>query len=361
MEYRTLGGTGLRVSAIGYGCAGLRPASIDYAVQIVHRALDLGITFFDNARGYGDAETKLGIALEGRRDEAVVSTKTTATTRDDAWRGIEESLARLCTDHLDNMHLHNLHSMESMEERLGPGGALESLVEAREQGIIAHVGCTGHRNEVLAEAIRRFPFEVVLCVFNFAVRDPLDELIPLCVERNVGVTVMKGLSKGRLPVALALKWLLAQPVHSVVPGAVSLDEIEESAAVGNGDLPLTDEERESAEAVAAEVAGECCDICGRCLPCPAEIGIPGVLGTDGRLFTYRAHGLDGYRDYRWSSDYVAEDLESRERTVAAIEACNDCGECEARCPRHLPVVDLLRASLPVHRGIIATYREVLGP
>ena len=122
MQYRELGGTGLQVSAIGLGCAMLGSSNTEYAVQIVRRALELGVTFFDVARGYRDAEIKVGLGLEGqRRDEVVISTKTSARTRDDAWRQVNESLERLRTDYIDNCHLHGLRTGEDMGQRLGPG------------------------------------------------------------------------------------------------------------------------------------------------------------------------------------------------------------------------------------------------
>lgn len=360
MQYRELGNTGMRVSVIGLGCAGLRPASTDYAIEIVHRALELGVSYFDNARGYGDAEIKLGLALDGRRQDAIISTKTGAKTRDEAWRDIEDSLRRLQTDFVDNLHLHNLVSHEDVEQRLGPGGAIEALIEAKEQGLTRHIGCTGHRNDLLIEALNRHPFETVLLVMNMVVRDPLDVLIPLCQARGVGVTVMKGLSKGRLPVSLALKWLLSQPVDCVVPGAVSLREIEESASAGYGNLALTNEEAGRVHEVVAELGHVCCSICGRCEPCPVGVPIAGILGTDGRLSSYRLDGDEAFQRYAWSREMTALDLDSRVEWVAAIEACTRCGDCEARCPRGLPIVDLLQEALPEIRRIVQVFEEVVA-
>ncbi|NLG51198.1 MAG: hypothetical protein GX552_13910 [Chloroflexi bacterium] len=359
MQYRTLGNTGLRVSVIGLGCAGLRNPHTDYAVQIIHRALECGINYFDNAKGYGDAEIKMGIALEGRRDEAIISTKTGAKTRDDAWRDIESSLKRLRVDYVDNFHLHALSSEEDINQRLGPDGALQALIEAKEQGLTRHIGCTSHRHDLLIEALRRFDFEIVLAIMNFMSREPMEELIPLCIERGVGFTVMKGLGKGLLPVDLALKWLLNQPVHCVVPGALSPEEIEQSARVGHGDLTWTAEDAARVAAVENELGSTYCSVCGLCLPCPANIRINVVLGTDEHLYGYRAYGRDGFRDYPWSLDYVADNWQARAETIAAIEACTRCGICEERCPRGLPVMDLLQRTLPTLREILSVYRDDL--
>jgi len=98
MLYRKLGKTGLDVSCIGLGCAQLGSSSTKYGVRLVQRALEVGINFFDVARTYRDSELKLGIALRGQREKAILSTKTGSKTRDDAWRDIHESLERLQTD-----------------------------------------------------------------------------------------------------------------------------------------------------------------------------------------------------------------------------------------------------------------------
>ena len=169
MQYRKLGKTGLDVSVIGLGCAQLGSPNTDYAVRLVQRALDLGVTYIDLARGYRDAEIKVGLAIKasllaGDRDKLVLSTKTSRRTRDEAWREINESLERVGTDYLDNVHLHALDSSEDIDKRLGPGGAMEALLEAREQGLVHHVGCSSHYPQTLVEAVQRFPFEVILCI-----------------------------------------------------------------------------------------------------------------------------------------------------------------------------------------------------
>ena len=115
MHYRKLGKTGLNVSCIGLGCAQIGSSSTDYAVRLVQRALGAGINFFDVARVYRDAEVKIGLALKGQREKAVISTKTGGKTRDEAWRDIHESLERLQTDYLDNVHLHGISAGDDLK------------------------------------------------------------------------------------------------------------------------------------------------------------------------------------------------------------------------------------------------------
>jgi predicted aldo/keto reductase-like oxidoreductase len=338
----------------------LASSRTEYAVQIVRRALELGITYFDVARGYGDAEIKLGLGVKGHRDEVILSTKTGAKTRDEAWRQINESLERLCTDYVDNCHLHALRSGEDMDRRLGPGGALEALIEAREQGRIHHIGCSSHRSETLVEAIDRYPFEIMLVPMNLVEREPLDELIPLCQAKGVGVTIMKPVATGLLPATLALKWLLNQPIAAAVPGTTTLEELEENALVGHRDLTISPQERERIQELKDELEHVRCRICGTCLPCPQEIAIPIALGTDVMYDHYRTMGRGDFRAFPWPQQRIEAELPDRQKRIAAIESCTRCGDCEARCPYGLPVVELLRDVLPAMVDMVAIYRDLLS-
>ncbi|MBN1399808.1 MAG: aldo/keto reductase [Anaerolineae bacterium] len=360
MQTRPLGKTELQASAIGLGCAQLGSSSTPYAVQIVQRALEMGVTYLDVARGYRDAETKIGLALDGQREGVILSTKTGAKTRDDAWAHLGESLKQLRTDYVDNLHLHGLRSGDDMDQRLGPGGALEALIEARDQGVIGHIGCTSHHAATLVEALDRFPFEIILVPMNIVERDPLRELIPLCKERGVGVTIMKPVATGLLPAGLALKWLLNQPISSAVPGATTVCEVEENARVGHLDQTLSAAEMAEIEAERNYWDTRRCRICGECLPCPAEVHIPSVLGTDVMYDHYRTMGAEGFRSFSWSRAAVEGDLPGRRETIAAIEACTDCGECEPRCPHGLPIREMLRGMLPAMRDMVAIYQSFLS-
>lgn len=360
MEYRPLGRTGLQVSAIGLGCVQLNCSHPDYAIQMVHRALELGITFFDVARSYGDAEIKVGRGLAGHRDQVVISTKTGGKTREEAWVQINQSLERLGTDYVDNCHLHGLRAGEDLERRLGPGGALEALIEARAQGIVHHIGCTSHRSEVLIEAIRRFDFEVILVPMNLVEREPLAALIPLCQEKGIGVTIMKPLATGLLPAPPALKWLLNQPIATAVPGATTLEELQENAMVAQGDYALSETERAEAETLRHSLEHVRCRICGRCEPCPQGVSIGATLGTDVMYDHYRTMGPAQFRRFPWSRPRIEYDMAEREKQIRLIESCTHCGICETRCPYGLPVMDMLPQMLPAMADMMAFYRELLG-
>jgi hypothetical protein len=359
MQYRPLGNTGLQVSAIGLGTAQLGSSNTGYAISIVQRALELGINFFDVARGYRDAEVKLGLALKGKRDQAIISTKTVSKTRDDAWRDFNESLERMGVDYVDNCHLHGLRpGVEDLNQRLGPGGALEALIEAKRQGLTRHIGATSHRPEVLVEAIRRFDFEAILVPMNIVEQEPLNELIPLCQSKNIGVTIMKPLATGLLPSRLALRWLLNQPIASAVPGATTLEELEQNTVAGYGDYTLSAEEQAQVQELRKGLDQVRCRVCYACLPCGKDINIPTTLGTDVMFDHYRTMGRDTFRVFPWSRPALEKDIESRKQTIASIEACDRCGDCEKRCSYGLPIVDMLQAALPIMQDMMGIYDEV---
>lgn len=359
MQYRELGKTGLQVSTVGLGCAQIGTVSTEYGVQLVRRALELGVNYFDTARGYRDSEIKIGLAIKGQREKAIISTKTGAKTRDEAWQQIQESLERLQTDHVENYHLHGLRAGEDMDRRLGPDGALKALLEAREQGLIQHIGCSSHTSYSLIQALERFDFETILVPMNMVNQEPLEELIPLCQEKGVGVTVMKPVATGLLPAPLALKWLLNQPIATAVPGTTTLEELEENALVGHRDTLLSDGEKAQMQAVIKGLWHVRCRVCGACLPCPQEINIPIILGTDVMYDHYRTMGPEAFRAFSWSRGAIEADLEARGKTIAAIESCTRCGDCEATCPHDLPIIEMLQSVVPSMQDMVLIYRELL--
>jgi predicted aldo/keto reductase-like oxidoreductase len=202
--------------------------------------------------------------------------------------------------------------------------------------------------------------ETILVPMNIVEPEPLDELIPLCESRGVGVTIMKPLATGLLPARLALRWLLRQPIASACPGATTIAEVEENALAAEGDLTPDADELASVAAAKAELARVRCRLCGECLPCPVNIPIGDTLGTDVMFDHYRTMGPAGFRNFRWSRAAIQTDLASRRPTIAAIEACTRCGDCEPRCRYGLPIVDMLQSTLPAMRDMVKVYEAKLG-
>jgi aryl-alcohol dehydrogenase-like predicted oxidoreductase len=186
MRTTTLGKTGLRVSRIGFGGIPIQRVSEEEAVQVVHRCIELGVTLLDTANAYTNSEARIGKALAvlpGQREQLVIATKTAARDRATAWQHLGQSLRDLGLDVIDLWQLHNVSSIDSYEQVLAPGGALEAAQEARRAGLIRHIGISSHSMEVALQAVSSGHFETLQFPFNFVTREPaengLTDLDPL--------------------------------------------------------------------------------------------------------------------------------------------------------------------------------------
>ncbi|MBK8726199.1 MAG: aldo/keto reductase [Holophagaceae bacterium] len=179
MPTRNLGRTGHRVCLFSLGgqAALEQPRNEKVALPIIERALDLGVNYFDTSARYGGearwSERYFGEVMAKRRGEAFLATKTHDRTRDGSLRILDESLKLLRTDHVDLWQLHAMSTMDDVDRVFAKGGALEAFHKAKEQKLVRFLGITGHTDpDVLAEAIRRFPFDTVLMAFNAAGSPP---------------------------------------------------------------------------------------------------------------------------------------------------------------------------------------------
>src|ERR1700733_3503044 len=208
MPTRNLGKTGFRAGIFGLGGQGaLEKTNNDaVAVPIIERALELGVNYYDTSAIYGGpdrwSEQYLGKALKGHRDQVFIASKTKERTRDAALRNLEVSLKLLNTDHLDTWQLHDVGISEDVEAIFAKGGAIEAFTQARDQKMVRFLGGTGRfRPEALMECIRRFPFDTVLMGLNAADKYYYSfekDLLPLAVEKQMGIIGMKVMARGRI-------------------------------------------------------------------------------------------------------------------------------------------------------------------
>lgn len=327
MRYRALGRTGLQVSEIGFGGIPIQRVPEREAGAIIHRALDLGVNFFDTARGYTDSEAKLGAVLRQRRNEAIIATKSMARTAKDMASDIRASLKAMGVDYIDLYQMHNIKNKAALEKVLGPGGALEALQQAREAGLIRHMGVTGHIKEFLLETLRIPEIETIQFPFNPVESNGVRELLELSRQTETGVIIMKPLAGGAFPNAgLALRFVLEQPVSTVIPGMDSLQQLEENVKASRGPLPLSEEERDRLAEEAGRLGAIFCRRCEYCRPCSQGIDIPTVFLFDGYFCRYNLQ--------EWARE--------RYRALkATADQCIGCGECEQRCPYNLPIREML--------------------
>ena len=194
MQTRPLGRTGWNASIIAMGGIVVMSEEQERANEIVRHAISEGVNYFDVAPTYGDAEIKLGEALKAYRKDVFLACKTAQRTRDGAAKELEASFKRLQTDHFDLYQLHGLDKLEELDVALGPGGAMEIILEAKRAGHIKHIGITGHKPATHLEAIKRFPFDTVMLPVNFALmhHDPsTQDLLAELARREIGILGIK--------------------------------------------------------------------------------------------------------------------------------------------------------------------------
>ncbi len=246
MPMRTLGRTGVKVSLLTLGCGHLRKSFItsSEAGDIIERALELGVNSIDTAPTYDESEDFLGEALKGKRDKVFLATKTEEQTYDKAWELLQTSLKRLQTDYIDLVYLHNFgydKYFPDAELTLSPKGALSALREAKKQGLIRHIGVSGHLYPSRWKQIHELDdIDVYLCVTNFISRHQYnfeEKAFGPARKKNLGMVGMKilggagnwktGAAKFVDRIDPCLRYVLSLPGLSTANiGFRSVDELE---------------------------------------------------------------------------------------------------------------------------------------
>lgn len=264
MEQRPLGKTGVSVPILALGCGRLSITAMEHdeAIRLLHRALDLGVTYFDTATSYGagESERRVGEVLATRRKEVFLATKIDARSQGEAAAEFRESLGRLGTDHVDLLQLHGVNDEATLARVLAPDGAVRAAEAAGQAGQVRFVGITGHQSPlVLAKALEAYPFDTVLMpvgCMDHLYGDFVPAVGPVATCGGVAILGMKVFGHGQYqgPSHLALRYALEQSVASVVVGMSSLAQLEENAAVAEGYSPLTEGERAQLESAALPAA-----------------------------------------------------------------------------------------------------------
>jgi predicted aldo/keto reductase-like oxidoreductase len=257
---RAMGSTGVQVSILGMGGYHLGTVSTqDEVNNMVAKALDHGINFFDNAWEYhkGASEEKVGIALKGKRDKAIVMTKvcTHGRKKDVAMRMLEESLTRLQTDHLDVWQVHEVVYYNDPEKCYEPDGVLEALTAAKQQGKVRFVGFTGHKNPLIHLDMlnRGYKFDTVqmpINPFDPSYRSFERNVLPVAVQKGMAVFGMKSMSgsgesivHGALTPTEALSYAMSVPgISTTISGMDSMGVLEQNLAILREFKPLTEKQ-----------------------------------------------------------------------------------------------------------------------
>jgi aryl-alcohol dehydrogenase-like predicted oxidoreductase len=215
IERRPFGRTDHLSSVTLFGGAALARASQAEADRTLELLLRHGVNHLDTAARYGDSELRIGAWMARHRGDFFLATKTGMRTAAEAREDIHRSLERLRVDHVDLIQLHSLGHPDEMEQALGPGGALEAVIEARQQGLARFIGVTGHGWHIAAmhkRSLFRFDFDSVLLPFNFLMaqseryRRDFEAILAIARERNVAVQIIKSIARG--------PWAVADRTHS---------------------------------------------------------------------------------------------------------------------------------------------------
>jgi aryl-alcohol dehydrogenase-like predicted oxidoreductase len=254
METRPFGRTGERFPILSFGAQRIvdeHNCSEEQAIAILNRALDRGIRYFDTAWIYsrGQSEERVGKVARHRRKEMWIATKAWERTREGARRQLEESLARLQTDHVDEWRLHNIWDLAELDKCLAPAGALQAMIQARDEGLVRYISLSGHANpQVQIEALRRFPFDSVLIavsVLDHFIYSFAEEFLPVANAQGVATIGMKVFALGKLSHVYdrALRYTLGLPVSTTIVGCATMEELEKDLAIAENFVPLSGPER----------------------------------------------------------------------------------------------------------------------
>jgi aryl-alcohol dehydrogenase-like predicted oxidoreductase len=205
MQKRRLGRTEHESTVVIFGGAALASVSQKEADQAIALVLGHGVNHIDVAPSYGEAELRLGPWMERHRQDFFLACKTEKRRKEEAAEALRRSLERLRVDHFDLYQLHGVTELDGLEVALGPGGAMEAILEGREEGLLRFIGITGHCPATQAEALKRFDFDTVMFPLNFVLRahrserNDWEELLKLAKEKDVGVMAIKAITKGPWP------------------------------------------------------------------------------------------------------------------------------------------------------------------
>ena len=332
----TLGNTGIVTNKNGFGALPIQRISTENAVELLKKAYEGGITFFDTARFYTDSEEKVGQAFSKMRDKVYIATKTAAVTEEDFWKDLNTSLNNLNTDYVDLYQFHN----PSFCPKPGDGtGIYEAMLLAKEKGMVRHIGITNHRLSVAHEAIESGLYETLQFPFCYLATKEDIELVEKCQAAGMGFIAMKALSGGLITNSKAAYAFMAQ-YKDLLPiwGIQRESELNEFLSYIENPPVMTEELKELIENDCRELQCEFCRGCGYCMPCPVGIEINNCARMSLLL--------------RRSPSKLQLTAEVQEK-MAKIENCLNCGKCKEKCPYHLDTPNLLKKNL-------ADYKEVLA-
>jgi len=339
-----LGKTNVMVTRVGFGGIPIQRPMEDEAVAIVKRCLKLGINYFDTANSYTTSEERIGKAIKNQRENVILATKSASRNHIELTNNLQFSLKRLGVDYIDLYQFHGVNDFKSLDVILEPGGPMSVVVEAKAKGLVKHIGITSHQIDVAKKAVATNQFETIMFPFNFIASEAKEELIPLCRKHDVGFIAMKPLAGGLVDNAtIAIKYILQFPDIITIPGIEKITEVEEIIKITEGPLKMTQTEELEMSYIRETVGSHFCHRCDYCQPCSMDIPISAVM--TGKSFYKRLP------QERFFSTFFGTAIEKAAN-------CCDCGECEKRCPYHLPIREMMKEQVAWYRDLIKNNKRL---
>jgi aryl-alcohol dehydrogenase-like predicted oxidoreductase len=325
MERVRLGKTNIVVNRNGFGALPIQRVTMEAAAALLRRAYESGMDFYDTARFYTDSEEKIGLTLSKVREKIFIASKTMTTKVDEFWDQLQTSLMLMKTDYIDIYQFHN----PAFCPKPGDGtGLYEAMQEARDKGMIRHIGITNHRLPVALEAAESGLYETIQFPFSYLSTEKEIELVKLCAKNDIGFIAMKALSGGLINNSAAAYAFLAQ-FENVLPiwGIQKESELDEFISYIANPPAMTDEIYKLIEQDRKELGTEFCRGCGYCLPCPVNIDIP----TSARMSQMIRRAP--------TTVYLNDDWKEK---MKRIDDCINCNHCSDHCPYGLDTPRLLK-------------------
>jgi predicted aldo/keto reductase-like oxidoreductase len=334
MKQITLGRTGITVPQNAFGALPIQRIDLPTAVDLLRRAYEGGMRFFDTARAYSDSEEKVGAAFAGMREKVYIATKTQARNAEDFWKDLHTSLRMLKTDYID---LYQLHCVPKCFRPGDGSGLYEAMLEAKAQGLIRHIGITAHLIGVAEEIVASGLYETLQFPFSYISSERDIALVRACEAAGMGFIAMKGLAGGLLTNADACMAFVSQFEALPIWGVQRTEELEQWLSFFEKTPAMTDDLLAVIEADQKALAGNFCRGCGYCAPC--TVGI--VINQCARMSQMVRRAPSA----AWLSPHWQAEMEK-------IDDCLDCGLCMTRCPYGLEIPTLLRKNLADYRSIL---------
>ncbi|MBN2089499.1 aldo/keto reductase [candidate division KSB1 bacterium] len=368
MKYRQFGKTNIKLSVLGFGAMRLPEIKIgekmvadeEKSIELIRYAIDSGINYIDSAYFYhqGRSENIVGQAIkDGYRDRVYISTKIPTgeiQQPDDFERFLDEQLKRLNIETIDFYHFHYLNQ-KLFEEKIQKMHLIERAERAKVEGKIRHIAFSFHdKPEVLKMIIDSGWFESMLVQYNMIDRSN-EAMIQHAAEKGMGITIMGPIGGGRLgepspaikeliperklsSAEIALKFVFANPnVDCTLSGMNSIQMVKQNILTASENNRLTEQEIERINTLVQEyqsLANLYCTGCNYCMPCPQQVNIP----LNFRLMNYyRVYQIPEYAQKEYGMIGKVQWLPGK-----TADYCIACGECEPKCPQHIPIINQLQ-------------------